>query len=127
MHILRRNDGMYLEVYEGSFRSLQKGWWENERSMVVEGGIERENQGETGGIQGIRYRGIDEEKEIHKARYKVANREAKRAFTIAKNNRYGRLYLKLKYGNGGKEVFKLARKRRTRDLSSVRCIKDYDF
>ena len=45
---------------------------------------------------------------------------------IAKNNAYKRLYQKLNAIGGENEVFKLARatERLTRDLSSVRCIKD---
>ena len=45
---------------------------------------------------------------------------------VAKNNAYERLYQRLNSKEGENEVFKLARvrERRTRDLSSVRCIKD---
>jgi len=47
---------------------------------------------------------------------------------VAKNNAYERLYQRLISKKGEKEVFKLtrARDRHTRDLSSVRCIKDED-
>jgi len=47
---------------------------------------------------------------------------------VAKNNAYERLYQKLNSKGGEKEVFRLARarERRTRDLSTVRCIKDED-
>ena len=47
---------------------------------------------------------------------------------LAKNNAYERLYQRLNSKEGENEVFKLARarERRTRDLSSVRCIKDED-
>ena len=60
--------------------------------------------------------------------YKTAKKEAKRAMTVAKNNAYERLYQKLNAKGGENKVFKLAiaRERRTRDLSSVRCIKDED-
>jgi len=45
---------------------------------------------------------------------------------VAKNNAYKRLYQRLNSKEGENEVFELARvrKRRTRDLVSVRCIKD---
>ena len=45
---------------------------------------------------------------------------------VAKNNAYDKLYERLDSQEGEKEVFKLARawQRRTRDLSSVQCIKD---
>ena len=47
---------------------------------------------------------------------------------VAKNNAYQRLYQRLNSKKGENEVFKLARvrERRTRDLSSVRCIEDED-
>jgi len=47
---------------------------------------------------------------------------------VAKNNAYEMLYQKLNTKEGENEVFKLARamKRQTRDLNSVRCIKDED-
>jgi len=45
---------------------------------------------------------------------------------VAKNNAYEKLYQILNTKGGENEVFKLAwaRERRTRDLSSARCIKD---
>ena len=47
---------------------------------------------------------------------------------VAKNNAYERLYKKLNSKGGENEVFRLARarERRTRDLSTIRCIKDED-
>ena len=47
---------------------------------------------------------------------------------VAKNDAYERLYQRLNAKGGENEVFKLARAReqRTRDLSSVRCIKNAD-
>jgi len=67
-----------------------------------------------------------EEKEASKVQYSIAKREAKKAVTVAKTNAYEQLYQRLEYKEGEKEVFKLprAQERRTRDLSSVRCIKD---
>jgi len=51
---------------------------------------------------------------------------AKKAIDVAKSIAYDRLYQKLETNGGEKEVFKLVkiRKRRTRDLGVVRCIKD---
>ena len=68
----------------------------------------------------------EEAKEVNRVHYRIARREAKRAVAAAKNNAYDRLYERLDSKEGEKEVFKLAstRKRRTSDLSSVRCIKD---
>ena len=56
--------------------------------------------------------------------YKNAKKEAKKIVEVAKNNAYERLYQKLNSKGGENEVFKLARarERRTRDLSSVRCM-----
>ena len=47
---------------------------------------------------------------------------------VAKNNAYKTLYRRLNSKEGENKVFKLARarERRTRDLSSVMCIKDED-
>jgi len=70
----------------------------------------------------------EEEVEFNKLQYKTAKKEAKKAMAVAKNKAYERLYQKLNSRGGENEVFKLARarERRTRDLSSVRCIKDED-
>ena len=45
---------------------------------------------------------------------------------VAKMNAYERLYKRLESKEGEHEVFKLVRaqERRTRDLNSIRCIKD---
>ena len=47
---------------------------------------------------------------------------------VAKSNAYERLYQRLNSKEGENEVFRLARAKegRTRDLGSVRCIKDED-
>ena len=69
-----------------------------------------------------------EGKEVNRVHYRIARREAKRAVAVAKSNAYDKLYMRLDSREGEKEVFKLARarERQTRDLSSVRCIKDED-
>ena len=69
---------------------------------------------------------LNEEKEISRVRYKAAKKVAKKAVAVAKSMAYDRLYRKLKTKEGKKEVFKLAkdRKRITRDLGVVRCVKD---
>jgi len=68
------------------------------------------------------------ENDVNKARYKGAKRIAKKAVAVAKNSAYERLYQRIDPKEGENEVFKLvrARERRTRDLSSIRCIKDDD-
>lgn len=55
-------------------------------------------------------------------------REAKKAVMVAKSNAYERLYERLDSKEDQKEVFKLARarERESRDLCSMRCIKDED-
>jgi len=70
----------------------------------------------------------DEEKEVNKVQHRMAKREAKKAVAVAKNNEYERLYQRLDSKEGEKEVFKLVRatERHTRDLSSIRRIKDED-
>ena len=70
----------------------------------------------------------DEEQEVNRVQYGIAKKEAKKAVAVAKNNAYERLYQRLNSKEGENEVFKLARvrKRQTRDLSSVSCIKDVD-
>ena len=69
---------------------------------------------------------MDEEKDICRVRYKAAKKVAKKAVAVAQSRAFDRLYQKLETKEGEKEVFKLvrARKRRTRDLGVVRCIKD---
>jgi len=71
---------------------------------------------------------MDKEKEVNRMHHRIAKREAKNAMAVAKNYVYERLYQRLESKEGEKEVFKLARseKRRTTDLSSVRCIKYED-
>ena len=68
----------------------------------------------------------DEEKEANKVHYNIAKKEAKKLVAVAKTNAYEQLYKILESKEGENEVFKLARvrERRTRDLSSVKCIKD---
>jgi len=68
----------------------------------------------------------EEEVEAHKGQYRIAKKKTKRAVAVARNNAYERLYQKLSAKRGENEVFKLARarERRTRDLGSVKCIKD---
>lgn len=53
-------------------------------------------------------------------------RVVKKAIKLAKNIAYGKLYQKLETKEVEKEIFKLARERRTRDFSNVRYIKDED-
>jgi len=67
----------------------------------------------------------EEEVEFNKVQYKTAKKEAKK---VAKNNAYERLYQKLDSKGGENEFFRLARAREshTRDISTVRCIKDED-
>jgi len=69
---------------------------------------------------------MNEKKEANKVQHRMAKKEVKKAVVVAKNNAFERLYQRLDSKEGEKEAFKLARarERRTRNLSSVRCIKD---
>ena len=64
----------------------------------------------------------------NKAKYKLANKEVKKAVIIETNKASENIYQSLETEDGEKEAFKLprARKRRTRDLGDGRCIKDED-
>ena len=55
--------------------------------------------------------GTNKEKEVNKAEYRIAKREAKKVVAVAKNNAFKRLYHRLGFKEGEKEVFKLARAR----------------
>ena len=70
----------------------------------------------------------EDDKEIFKIKYRDAKKVAKKAVTLAKNNAFERLYEKLETKEGEKAIFKLARarKKKTRDLGSVRCVKSED-
>jgi hypothetical protein len=59
-------------------------------------------------------------------RYKMAKKAAKRAVSKAKGRAYDDLYRRLSTKEGEKDVYKIARirKRKTRDLNQVKCIKD---
>jgi len=90
----------------------------------VEGKV-REKQEKYKALVGSR---TDEEREVNRIQYRNANKEAKKAVAVVKNKAYEKLYQRLNSKEGENEVFKLVRagKRRTRDLSSVSCIKDED-
>ena len=87
---------------------------------------EGKSEGKIGKYKALVSSRTDEEKEVNRVQYRIANKEAKNAVAIAKNNAYEKLYHKLNSKEGENEVFKLARvrERRTKDLSSMRCIKD---
>jgi len=70
----------------------------------------------------------EEEKRVREATYKDVKKLAKKAIALAKSNAYKRLYQKLETKEEEKDVFKLARarKKKTRDLGCVRCIKGED-
>jgi len=105
---------------EGSGRMKGTWWWSEE----VKGKVKAEQEKFKALMESI----TDEELEFNKVQYKAAKKEAKKAVAVAKNNAYERLYQRLHAKGGENEVFKLARarERQTRDLSSVRCIKDED-
>ena len=105
---------------EGSLRIKGAWWWSEE----VKGKVK---------VKQEKYKALiesrtEDEVEFNKVQYKTAQKEAKRAVAVAKSNAYERLYQRLNSKEGENEVFRLARARegRTRDLGSVRCIKDED-
>jgi len=69
---------------------------------------------------------MEEKKEVNKVQYKIVKKEVKKALAVAKNNAYEILYQILDSKECEKEVFTLVRdgERRTRNLSSVKCIKN---
>ena len=90
---------------------------------------ERESESETGEVQGFKMKSrTEEEVEFNKMQYKTTKKETKKVVAVAKNNAYERLYQRFNAKGGENEIFKpaRARERRTRDISSVRCIKDED-
>ena len=103
---------------EGSGRMEGAWWWSEE----VKGKVEAKQKKDKA-LVGSR---TDEEKEVSRVLYTIVKKKAKKAVAVAKNHAYERLYHKLSSKEGENEVFKLARfrERRTKDLSSMRCIKD---
>ena len=105
---------------EGSMRIKGAWWWSEEVKGKVKAKQEK--------YKVLMESRTEDEVEFNKVQYKTAKKEAKRAVAVAKSNAYERLYQRLNSKEGENEVFRLARARegRTRDLSSVRCIKDED-
>jgi len=103
---------------EGSGRMKGAWWWSEEVNGKVKAKQEK--------FKALMHSITEEEGEFNKVQYKIAKKEARKTVAIAKNNAYEKLYRKLNSNGGENEVFKLAKatERRTRDLSSVRCIKD---
>jgi len=96
--------------------------------MVMERRGEGESEGKNEKYKALIDSRTEEEKEVNRVQYRIAKKEAKKAAAVVKNNAYEKLYQRLNSKEGENEVFKLARarERRTRDLCSVRCIKDDD-
>jgi len=67
-------------------------------------------------------------KRLINVQYRIVKTKAKKVVAVVKNNAYERLYKRLDSKVGEREVFKVerAKERRTRYLSSIRCIKDED-
>ena len=116
---IRRSAREVLGISREGSRRMEGAWWWSEE---VKGKVKEKQKKFKALMESRTY----EEVESHKVQYKIAKREAKKAVAVAKNNAYERLYQKLNVKGGENEVFKLARarERRTRDLGSVRCIKD---
>ena len=108
-----------LGVTRAGSRKMKGAWWWSEE---VKGKVKAKQEK----FKALMDSRTEEEVEAQKVQYKIAKKEAKRAVAVAKNSAYERLYQKLNDKGGENEVFKLARarERSTRDLGSVRCVKD---
>ena len=105
---------------EGSGRMKGAWWWSEEVKRKVKAKQEK--------FKALMESRTEEEVESNRVQYKTARKEAKKAVAVAKNDAYERLYQKLDSKGGENEVFRLARarERQTRDINTVRCIKDED-
>jgi hypothetical protein len=58
--------------------------------------------------------------------HKLANRSAKRAVRVAKDQAFDDLYQRLGMKEGEKNIYRIARtrERKTRDINQIKCIKD---
>ena len=58
--------------------------------------------------------------------YKLAKRIAKRVVSVAKDKAYDDLYQRIGTKEGEKDIYRMARirKRKTRDINQIKCIKD---
>jgi len=118
---IRRSAREVLRVSRGGSGRMKGAWWWNEE---VKGKVKAKQEM----FKALMESRTEEEVEFNKVQYKIAKKEAKKAMTVAKNDAYERLYQKLDSNGGENEVFRLARarERQTRDISTVRCIKDED-
>jgi len=116
---IRRSAREVLGVSRDGSGRMKGAWWWSEE---VKGKV-KANQEKYKALIGSK---TGEEKEVNRVQYRIVRKEAKKAVAVAKNNAYEKSYQRLNSKEGKNEVFKLARarERRTRDLSSVRCIKD---
>jgi len=118
---IRRLAKEFLGIPRGGGGRKSEAWWwnEEERDRIEE----KQNA-----YVAISNSTLEEEKDVREATYKAANKLAKKAVTIVKNNAYERLYRKLGTREGEKDVFKLARlkEKKTRNLRNIRCIIDED-
>jgi len=105
---------------EGSGRMKGAWWWNAEVKGKVKAKQEK--------YKALISSSTDEEKEVNKVQYRITKKDAKKAVVVVNNDPYERLYQILNSQEGENEVFKLARarERRTRDLGSVKGIKDED-
>jgi len=118
---IRRSAKDILGISRGGARGIEGAWWWNEE-------VKEKVKGKQDAYIALIDSRTDEEFEVKRVEYKAAKKIAKKVVTVAKHNMFDRLYQRLETKEGEKDVFRLARawERRTRDLGSVRCIKDDD-
>jgi hypothetical protein len=106
---------MWMGMTKGGKREAKETWWWNEK---VQKAIKEKKDC-------FRHMHLDRNAD-NVERYKVAKKTAKRAVSGARDRMYDELYQRLGTKEGKKDIYRMAksRKRKTRDIIQVKCIKD---